>query len=154
MTISETIAKNLRSVYLGSNWVGANLKETIADISWEQATTQVNNCNSIATLIFHMTYYVRGITHALDHGELIIKDKWSFDHDPITNQDEWNQLVTSAYADVEIFCAKIEKLSNEDLEKDFLDGKYGTVYQNFSVVLEHCQYHLGQIVLLKKMLGS
>jgi len=154
MSIAKRIASNLRSVYQGSNWVGADLKATIEGLTWEQATTEVHGCNSIATLVFHMTYYIRGLNHAFDHGELTIKDKWSFDYEPITCQEEWEKLVADAYKDVETFASKIEALDNDKLESDFLDGKYGSYYRNVNNVVEHCQYHLGQIVLLKKIITS
>jgi len=35
-----------------------------------------------------------------------------------------------------------------------MEEKYGNYYRNFHGIIEHCHYHLGQIVLIKKMLLS
>lgn len=38
------------------------------------------------------------------------------------------------------------------LDKPFIDEKYGSYIRNIEGVIEHSYYHLGQIVLLKKMI--
>ena len=58
MTLIKQIAKHLRDVYFGDNWTSVNLKDTFADISWEEAITKVQNLNTIATFVFHINYYV------------------------------------------------------------------------------------------------
>ena len=60
MNLSQHIAKHLREVHVGKNWTWVNLKETLEGLSWQQATTQVNGFNTIATLVYHMNYYVGG----------------------------------------------------------------------------------------------
>jgi hypothetical protein len=39
------------------------------------------------------------------------------------------------------------------LEATFSQKKYGTYYRNLMGVIEHSHYHLGQISLIRKMLG-
>lgn len=53
MNVTEQIAKQLRTVYFGGNWTSVNFKETLADVTWQQATTQVYSCNTIAILVYH-----------------------------------------------------------------------------------------------------
>jgi len=40
------------------------------------------------------------------------------------------------------------------LTDDFTDEKYGTYQRNLIGILEHSYYHLGQIVLIKKLLKT
>ena len=42
-------------------------------------------------------------------------------------------------------------MTEEDLNIDFVDEKYGTYSRNINGILEHSYYHLGQIVLIKKL---
>ena len=44
-------------------------------------------------------------------------------------------------------------MSEEKLDEAFVDEKYGTYHRNIDGMIEHCYYHLGQIVLIKKMLS-
>ena len=58
MNLSEHLAKHLREVYFGGNWTDVSLKEHVADLSWQQATTGTASFNTIAKPVFHMNYYV------------------------------------------------------------------------------------------------
>ena len=41
---------------------------------------------------------------------------------------------------------------DKKLEEIFTDKKYGTYQRNLDAMIEHSNYHLGQISLIKKML--
>jgi hypothetical protein len=58
MNLTSQIAKFFREVYFGGNWTSSNLKDNLAGLSWEQATTQLYSFNTITTLIYHINYYV------------------------------------------------------------------------------------------------
>ncbi|MEP7141624.1 MAG: hypothetical protein ABI707_02080 [Ferruginibacter sp.] len=42
MNLTGQIAKQLREIHFGINWTWSNLKDNLADVIWQQATTQVN----------------------------------------------------------------------------------------------------------------
>jgi hypothetical protein len=46
----------------------------------------------------------------------------------------------------------IEQLPETKLWEDFWGEKYGNFYRNFHGIIEHGHYHLGQIVLIKKII--
>ena len=72
----------------------------------------------------------------------------------ISSETDWQQLLITIYADVELLASKIEKLSDEKLVTDFADSKYGNYYRNLHGIIEHCHYHLGQIVIIKKLIRN
>lgn len=152
MTVIQQIAKHFRDVYFSGNWTSVNVKETVADLSWQEATATVGNLNTIATLVFHINYYVSPVFKVLQGGPLQASDKESFALSPITSQSDWDALVHKSLNDAEQFANEIEKLDEEKLFKDFADAKYGNYYRNLHGIIEHTHYHLGQIVLIKKML--
>ncbi|MDQ1090003.1 hypothetical protein QE390_004607 [Siphonobacter sp. SORGH_AS 1065] len=45
-------------------------------------------------------------------------------------------------------------MPEEAWQKTFVDEKYGTYYRNLHGMIEHTHYHLGQIVLIKKILRN
>jgi hypothetical protein len=63
-------------------------------------------------------------------------------------------LQNKIFADAEQLATLIEQFPENKLRENFLDGKYGTNYRNLVGVTEHIHYHLGQIVLIKKMILS
>ena len=49
---------------------------------------------------------------------------------------------------------QVSRLSSKELDKDFADKKYGSIRRNINVLIEHSYYHLGQMVLIQKMIKS
>jgi hypothetical protein len=152
MHLTAQIAKQFRDVHFGGNWTAVNLKDTVADITWQQATTEVNDFNTIATLVFHTNYYVGAVMKLLLGGPLDASDKFSFALPPIACSEDWDQLLNKVWREAEAFASLVEQLPEAKLWDDFADGKYGNYYRNITGIIEHLHYHLGQIVLIKKML--
>ncbi len=123
-------------------------------MTWEQATTKIGSLNTIATLTFHIHYYIAGILQVLEGGTLDIRDKYSFDHPPYHSQADWEKLLNQLWYDSERFANLVEKMPDEKLNEAFVDEKYGNYFRNMDGMIEHSYYHLGQIVLIKKMILS
>lgn len=152
MNLTGQIAKLFRDVHYGGNWTSVNLKESLADVTWQQATTQVYSFNTIAMLVFHMNYYVSAVVKVLQEKPFDAHDKYSFDLAPILSQEDWEKLLNKTWTDAENFASLVEQLPESMLWEDLSDKKYGNYYRNIHGIIEHCHYHLGQIVLIKKIL--
>jgi len=152
MNLTAQIAKHFREVHFGGNWTSSNLKDHLADVTWQQATTQVYSINPIATLVYHINYYVSAILKVLRGEPLDAHDKYSFDLPPILSQEDWEKLLDKTWTDAEDFAILVEQLPESKLGENFSDEKYGSYYRNLHGVIEHTHYHLGQIVLIKKIL--
>lgn len=153
MNSTYEIAKRFREVILNGTWVAnTNYKHQLTDLNWEIATTKFNSLNSIALLAQHIHYYINGIKNVFKGGSLDIKDKYSFDFLPIQSQNEWETFLTKFWNDAEEFASLIEQMPEGKLNNVFVDQKYGTFQRNIDAMIEHSYYHLGQIVLIKKIL--
>ncbi len=93
MSVTAQIAKHFRDVHFGGNWTFSNLKDNLADVNWQQATTRVYSFNTIATLVYHMNYYVSAVTKVLQGEPLNASDKFSFDHPAVNSQEDWDTLL-------------------------------------------------------------
>lgn len=154
MNPTKQIANQLRTVHFGKNWTWVDLKATLADVTWQQATAKVYSLNSIAALVFHINYYISAVLKVLEGGPLDASDKYSFDVPPVRSQADWEALLNKTWTDAENLAARIEELPEEKLDEIFSEEKYGTYYRNLHGVIEHAHYHLGQIVLLKKIIAE
>ena len=152
MNLTAQIAKLFRDVHFGGNWTSVNLKDNLAGLSWLQATTQVYSFNTIAMLVYHINYYTSEVLKVLEGEPLVASDKYSFNLPPINNQEDWEKLLNKTWTDAGKFASLIEQLPETMLWEDFSDGKYGNYYRNIHGIIEHTHYHLGQIVLIKKIL--
>ncbi len=153
-TLTSQIATNLRTVYFGENWTWVNFKETLADVSWQEAVAKVNSLNTILALVYHSGYYVSGVAAYLEGGELSIKDKYAFDHPQIQSEEEWQAFLQQTFQNAERLALLIEALPEEKLWETFFEVKYGNYYRNLHGIIEHLHYHLGQIVIIKKLLRN
>jgi uncharacterized damage-inducible protein DinB len=154
MTLSQQIAKHLRDVHFGGNWTTTNLRDTLKDVTWKQAVTQIQSFNTIATLTYHVNYFVTSVLKVLQGGPLESKDMYSFDHPPIESQEDWEQMLARVWDEAEQFATLIEQLPDSKLNEDFVDSKYGTYFRNLEGIIEHMHYHLGQIVIIKKLIAE
>lgn len=152
MQLQQQVAKQFRDVHTGTNWCVSNLKDSVAGLTWQQATTTVHSFNSIATLVYHVNYYVSAVLKVLQGQALHAKDVYSFQHPPIASQTDWEALLHKTWDEAEQFAQLIETLPKEKFWQTFTDEKYGNYYRNILGIIEHTHYHIGQIVLIKKLL--
>lgn len=152
MKLAAQVARHFREIHFGGNWTTSCLKDVLADVSWQQATTRVQSFNTIAALVFHTHYFVAAVLNVLKGGPLEAHDKYSFDVPPITSQQEWDALLQKVWADADEFAALVEQLPDLQMWSPLADEKYGTWYRNLHGIIEHSHYHLGQIVIIKKLL--
>jgi hypothetical protein len=153
MNQNAFIAGRLREVFLNGKWIAnTNYKEQVEATTWQQATQQVGSLNTIAALTYHINYYLGGVLKVLNGGPLDISDKYAFDVPPVNNEADWLQLRGRLLANAEAFATAVENLPHAQFGAVFVDEKYSTYLRNIEGVIEHSYYHLGQIVLIRKMI--
>lgn len=152
MTLTQQTAKHLRDVHFGGNWTTTNFKDVLSDVTWREAITQVDDLNSIATLTYHTTYYVTALLDVLEGKPLKAKDELSFLCPKMTSELDWKSIQNLAWENAEKAASLIEQFTEEQLEVDFSEEKYGSFYRNIHGIIEHLHYHLGQIVILKQLI--
>ncbi len=152
MNTTALLADHFRQVVQGGNWTWVNMKDTLTGLSWQQATKKIYGCNTIAAITYHIGYYVTAIANVLKGAPLEAHDKYSFDHPPINSQEEWESLVNKTWTDAENYISMAAQLPDEKLPGTFVLEKYGTYHRNLLGLIEHTHYHLGQIVILKKII--
>jgi len=150
-TTPQQLAQQLRQVHEGGNWTAVNVKEVLADVSWQEAVTNVPGFHSIAVLTYHIHYFVNAVIPVFEGGELNAHDKFSFDAPSITPQPEWDELRERVLMRAAHLAQLIEALPAGQLTQPFWNEKYGTYHRNILGIIEHTHYHLGQIVVLKRL---
>lgn len=155
MNQSTQLANRFREVILNGTWISnTNFKDQLVNSDWQIATKKVDSLNTIAVLAQHIHYYISGILNVFNGGTLDIKDQFSFNFPPIESQEQWNLFLNRFWNDAEEFTRKVETMSDDKLNSVFVDEKYGTYRRNIEAMIEHSYYHLGQIVLIMKMLSQ
>jgi hypothetical protein len=153
MERNDFLANRLREVYLNGRWIAnTNYKDQLLSVNREQAIKQVGDLNTIAALTFHINYYLEGILNVFNGGKLEISDKYSFDLPAIETDADWESLAHSLLNNAEKFANAVAEMNDQLFDQVFIDEKYDTYLRNIQGVLEHSYYHLGQIVLIRKLI--
>ncbi|MDI9258303.1 DUF1572 family protein [Flavobacterium sedimenticola] len=146
------LANRFRDVIINGKWIAnTNFKEQLTGTSLEMATSVLGSANSIAVLAQHIHYYINGLNTVFNGGTLDIKDQYSFDFRSLQTQEEWDYFLTTFWNHSETFANHVQSMSEATLSQVFVAEKYGTYRRNIEAMIEHSYYHLGQIVLLKKL---
>ena len=152
MDLTTQVAKHARGIFFGDNWTSSGFQQHLADVTWQQATTKVYSFNTIAALLFHVSYYVSELVKMLRGAPLQARDKLSWETPPIQSQQDWEALVNKTFTDAGQLVQLIEKMPEQQLWQYLGEEKYGHFYYNIHGIIEHSHYHLGQIVLIFKLL--
>jgi uncharacterized damage-inducible protein DinB len=154
MARSKNLAKRVREVFLDGKWIAnTNFSDQLKSLTLQHALQKPGGANSIASLVFHVNYYLEGLIEAFDKGVLGISDKYSYDMPHIEEEREWEEMVNALLRNAELFARKVEALAEETLDGPFIDPRYGTYERNIEGIIEHSYYHLGQVVLIRKWLS-
>ena len=82
-------------------------------------------------------------------GDLVIKDKYSFDMPEISSESEWLDLVDECLSNAQLYIG--ERMEDQQLSQPFVKQEYGSYSRNIEAQIAHSYYHLGQIVMIKKL---
>jgi len=152
---NDFIAHRLKEVLLDGHWIAnTNYKEQLLSTNHGQAVQKIGSLNTIASLTFHINYYLSGLLNVFNGGSLEIRDKYSFNCPPIQSEADWENLVSAFLSNAEKFVNKVAAMEDEKFDTIFVDEKYGTYVRNIEGVVEHSYYHLGQISLIRKMISN
>ena len=152
MTTFEAIALHLRQVYFEKNWTASCLKPALDVVAFEHIHLSPLGLNSIAWLAYHIGYYISIASERLNGGSYDMLDAISFDHPPLETPEAWDAFREELYAQAETFAQQLEVLDDSLLHTDFEAPKYGSYWRNVMGIVEHTHYHLGQLVLVHKII--
>ncbi|MEL6672066.1 MAG: DinB family protein [Bacteroidota bacterium] len=149
------ITARLREVVIDGRWIAnTNWQDQLSQTSLAQAKQQIGSLNTIAALTYHVDYYLSGVADFFETGKLLISDKHSFDVPDMQSEAEWEALKQRLYDNAERFNRLVEEMPAEKMGEIFVLEKYGTYMRNIQGMIEHIYYHLGQVVIIRKLLSE
>jgi hypothetical protein len=151
MKTLDLISKHLKELYFGNNWTGASFPTVTEGIDWNLAVKQRDGFNSIATLIHHMNFYVIAAIDAINGATSILPDKASFINPIIQSEEDWTNLKQRSLDAVTQLLELLSQQEDDLLLKTFVVKAHGNYYRFIQGLIEHSHYHLGQIMILKKL---
>ena len=151
MKEAKRIAKLLDDIYQGSPWIDVNLTGTLENITVEQAAKKISpQWNTIWEIVNHL------ISWRLNVLERIQKKVMASPADnyfaPVKHETEeaWQNTLKKLEDSQQQWMLVLKKFKGKDLEKNYPTNGM-SYYEHIQGIIQHDAYHLGQIVLLAKL---
>jgi uncharacterized damage-inducible protein DinB len=152
MKITHEIAAHIRDCFDGENWTDVNICDTLKDVSWQQAQQHTPaSQNTIASLLHHIYYWNGIMMQRIEGINPSVPDSNGFNIGELKNENDWNALKEKTQQSFKQLANAVENFPEEKLFETSPAGR-SSYYKNFQGIVEHAHYHLGQIVILKKLL--
>ena len=152
MSESKRVSNLYQSIYNGNPWLEVTLANTLENVTAEQAYRKINpNLNTIWEIVNHLIQWRRNILRRVQ-GEIITTPNHNY-FVPILDSSEasWEQSLQSLAKSQEMWNACLSDFNDADFEKIDQNNNHN-FYEDIHGIIQHDVYHLGQIVILKKLL--
>lgn len=154
MSLLKNIAQHVLEVHEGDNWTEVTIKDTLQDVSLREAVTiTIASPNSIAALLYHLTFYNEVVLQRLLGIYEAIPSSNGFDLPVLSSEESWQKLKDNNLQSAHKLSEGI-LLFPEDRLFDLTANGGSTYYKNLHGIAEHAHYHLGQMVILKKLIRA
>ncbi len=145
------ISEMVNDLHDGHPWIDVTFQDTLKFISAADASKNIPGCNSIWQLLEHIINW-RKLNRERLQGMQIPSPGHNFIL-PVENASEqnWKDLLNRFNESQKEWNEFVLSLSDEDLDRINETNKM-SYYKQVHGILQHDAYHLGQIVLLAKLI--
>ncbi|MBL8205822.1 MAG: DinB family protein [Blastocatellia bacterium] len=159
MPETKRIADQLKRAYEGPAWHGPSLLEALSGVTARQALARpIPNTHSIWQLVLHIAAWMDAVRERIENGP--VREPADGDWPEITDTSEtgWQATLDLLTQRQQALLSVLTNLTDEQLkrrlgaEHDPPTASGYSAYYNLHGVIHHNLYHVGQIVLLKKLL--
>src|SRR4030095_14836343 len=150
MKETARIQKLFEDLYNGSPWIDVNIMGTLVKITSSQAAKKTAPWNSIWEIANHMISWRNHVLQRLqDNNPQVTKDNYFF---PVADISEaaWKETLKRFENSQQEWIDFLKKFIENDLEIVNLRSNL-TYYEHIHSIIHQDVYHLGQIVLLSKI---
>ena len=154
MIITNLIAAHIQQVYEGNNWTEVCIADTISNVSFQQAQQRTaGSPNTIASLLHHLYYWNEIMVQRMQGENPQVLQTNGFDIEELKDEEDWLAFKEKAHDSFIQLANAVKNFPTDKLGETYAEGK-STFYKNLQGTAEHAHYHLGQMVIIKKLLGQ
>ncbi len=147
----ERFNKLFADHYSGEPWIEINLLQTLDGINEQEANRKLGNLNTIWQIVNHMISWRETLLKRI-HNQNIAAPENNF-IEPVTDisPEAWMYTKARLGFSQDSLLAYLSPGNDVNLDEHPNGGAY-TRYELIQAILQHDMYHLGQVVLIKKLL--
>lgn len=151
MNEAQRIQTLFTDLYHGHPWLDVTLQDTLSQITPEQAAQRpIKNGNTIWEIVNHIISWRENVLKRVQ-GEVIQTPSNNYIVKIEDDSDEaWRQTLDALETTQKEWLYFLSTFNEADFINEYPVNKL-TYYQHIHGIIQHDAYHLGQIVLLAKM---
>ena len=150
MDISK-VNKLIKDHYNGNPWIDTTIAATLKQLTAKQAAVKIGELNSIWQIVNHMIMWRTALIARVMDKPISHPDNNYIEEIKDTSAAAWKQTIKKFERSQKDIVTFLRKSDDELLEKVSPSSGYSYFELVMSIVI-HDSYHLGQIVLIKKMM--
>ncbi len=151
MKETKRITKLFEDLYNGRPWIDVTIMDTLKNISAEQAAKKVTpERNSIWQIVNHMIAWRENVLLRVQGNEVAAPNNNYFIALRNTTDTEWQKAIQRFANSQDQWIRFLENFDEAQFENIYSSNKM-TYYEHIHGIVQHDAYHLGQIVLLSKL---
>lgn len=147
------IKKLLSDHYKGVPWIDITIMGTLKSISAKQAAAKMGELNSIWQIVNHMISWREALIARVKDKPVAYPDDNYIAEIIITTPKAWKDTLKKFEKSQKNIISFLNRSKEPLLEKISPTSGY-SYYELVLAILQHDTYHIGQIVLMRKMLDS
>jgi uncharacterized damage-inducible protein DinB len=151
MKESQRIVALYQSVYDGNPWIDITILEVVKDIDYNDALKKIRpDFNSIWEIVNHIISWRKNVLQRVQGKILITPNHNYFETVTETSQEDWQNTLKKLEESQQEWIQFLGSFDKTDFEKIYPNNGM-TYYEHIHGIMQHDIYHLGQIVILKKL---
>ena len=151
MSGTKRILNHYDGVLNGDAWHGDAVWPVLDNISAEEAAARpIPSAHTIWEIVMHMAFWENVAAQRLAGLRSGLVEELNFPPIPAATEENWRKTLDQLRDSNRVVRQALAKLDANKLDELTAAGKR-TFYGEAHGILEHHVYHLGQVVLLKKM---
>ena len=151
MNEAQRIQALFTDLYHGHPWIDVTLEDTLSRITAEQANQRpLKNGNTIWEIVNHIIAWRENVLKRVQGEVLETPSNNYIEKVEDVSGEAWQQTLESLETTQKQWLYFLSTFPEADFEKEYSVNKH-SYYKHIHGIIQHDAYHLGQIVLLVKM---
>ncbi len=136
----------------GDPWLEINMKQTLNDITEKEAAHQVGNLNSIWQIVNHVIAWRETLLKRIQNENVVTPQNNFIEPVLDVSAPAWAETLARLQLSQDRLLLYLSQQSRLSMDELLNGGSYSR-WELIQGILQHDVYHLGQIVLIKKLIA-
>jgi uncharacterized damage-inducible protein DinB len=151
MKEAKRIKKLFENLYDGSPWIDVTIMDTLKSISAQRAAKKIApGRNSIWQIVNHIIAWRENVLLRVQGNKIVTPNNNYFIEIDNVSEAEWQKTLERLANSQDQWIRFLENFDESKFETIYPSNKM-SYYEHIHGILQHDAYHLGQIVLLSKL---